>query len=126
MQMQVKCVGKRKSTCAPILCSVALEAPPCRMLPHGSTAGDPSHKPRPHPRATLLPPHELTTLLMTITEAVDLARGGDVASDYTSLMAGLERAQDIAADGVEWAAELAERYRQALAPFEERWGVGQS
>jgi hypothetical protein len=47
----------------------------------------------------MLPDHELDTFLMRVTEAVDLARAGDVADGYTALLAGLHRAREMADAG---------------------------
>jgi hypothetical protein len=72
----------------------------------------------------MLPDHELDTLLITVTDAVDLARAGDVAEGYTALLAGLHRAKEVAAAGEPWAGELVSRYREALENFAREWRVG--
>jgi hypothetical protein len=41
---------------------------------------------------TMLPSHELDTFLLTVEEAIDLARTGHVAEGYEVLLAGLHRA----------------------------------
>jgi hypothetical protein len=53
-------------------------------------------------QGTRLPEHELTTFLVTIMEAVDLARDGDVAAGYEALLAGLHRAEQVRDDGKPW------------------------
>src|SRR5215213_7917456 len=42
---------------------------------------------------------------MTVTDAVDLAAEGHLADGYAALDAGLKRAEEIAAEGVEWGLE---------------------
>jgi hypothetical protein len=72
----------------------------------------------------MLPDHELDTFLTTVTDAVDLARTGDVADGYTALLAGLHRAKEIAAEGEPWGQEWVTRYRKALENFAREWRVG--
>jgi hypothetical protein len=74
----------------------------------------------------MLPDVELRTFLVTIEGAAILARSGDVAGAYEALFTALLRAQAIEGDGVEWGGELAGRYRQALARFEEKWVIGRA
>jgi hypothetical protein len=55
---------------------------------------------------------------------VDLARDGDPAAGYQVLLAGLQRAEELYAEGLSWAEELVQRYLDARERFAERWGVG--
>jgi hypothetical protein len=72
----------------------------------------------------MLPDHELDTFLITVTEAVDLVRAGEVADRYTALLAGLHRAREMADTGEPWAAELVRRYREAVENYAREWRVG--
>lgn len=47
----------------------------------------------------MLPPHELDSFLLTVEEAVELAREGNAADGYGALLAGLHRAGEAEADG---------------------------
>lgn len=72
----------------------------------------------------MMPDHELSAFLMTVTQAVDLARDGAPAAGYEVLLAGLQRAEGLHAEGLSWAEELVGRYLDARKRFAVRWGVG--
>ena len=74
--------------------------------------------------AAMLPDHELDTFLVTVTDAVDLARAGEIADGYTALLGGLHRAREIADAGELWAAELVRRYHEAVENYAREWRVG--
>jgi hypothetical protein len=48
----------------------------------------------------MLPDHEVDTLTIAVTDAVDLAPEGKLADGYSALAARLKWAEAIAADGV--------------------------
>jgi hypothetical protein len=75
---------------------------------------------------TMLPDHEINTLILTVTEAVDLALAGEIADGYQALLAGLHRAEEIAEEGEPCAEELVARWRRALDTYAKRWGVGRA
>lgn len=75
------------------------------------------------PLPSRLPPIELDTLLLTFTEAVDLAEVGSVLVGYRCLLGGLERAQEADEAGEPWGVELVARYSLALERYAERWGA---
>jgi hypothetical protein len=68
----------------------------------------------------VLPTKEIDTLTMTVTEAIDFAAEDNVADGYTALMAGLQRAREIAEEGIEWGAELVGRWRLACENYARR------
>jgi hypothetical protein len=70
----------------------------------------------------MLPAHDLETFLITVEEAVDRARTGEVAGGYEALLAGVQHAEQTA--GAPWAPELAARYRAALDRYATRCSVG--
>jgi hypothetical protein len=47
----------------------------------------------------MLPNNELDAFLLTVTDAIDLAREGDAAEGYTVLLVGLHRAEQARDDG---------------------------
>jgi cation diffusion facilitator CzcD-associated flavoprotein CzcO len=71
----------------------------------------------------MLPTNEIDTLTMTVTDAIDLAAEGKVADGYACLLWGLHRAEDIAAEGIEWGAELRGRWQAACEDYCTRYGV---
>ena len=68
-----------------------------------------------------LPDLELETFLATVTEAIDAAGAGEPAGGYNLLLAGLQRAQQAAANGEPWGPELVRRYSEALDNYIDRW-----
>jgi hypothetical protein len=72
----------------------------------------------------MLPAHELDTFLITVEEAIDLARTGQAADGYQALLAGLYRAKE--AGGKPWGDELVTRYRDALERFAALYGIGRA
>jgi hypothetical protein len=73
---------------------------------------------------TMLPIHELETFLITVEEAVDLARDGDAADGYEALLAGLHRARE--AEDEPWGEELIRRYSEAVERFAALYSVGRA
>ena len=71
----------------------------------------------------MLPTNEIDTLTMTVTNAIDLAREGQIADGYAVLIWGLHRAEKIAAEGADWGAELVTRWQQACDNYAQRYGV---
>lgn len=76
-----------------------------------------------HPSPSRQQPHEPATLLLTFTQAADLALGGEQVAGYRCLFGGLERAQEAADDGEPWRAEFVALYRIALDCYREAWGI---
>jgi hypothetical protein len=72
----------------------------------------------------MLPDKELSTFLLTIEQAIDLARTGNAADGYQALLAGLHRAREAA--GEPWGVELETRYRGALERFAALYSVGRA
>ena len=70
-----------------------------------------------------LPPHELNTLLLTATEAADLATSGEVLNGYRCLLAGLERAEAAERAGEPWGPALVAGYRKVLLRYGLTWRV---
>jgi hypothetical protein len=60
---------------------------------------------------------EYKLLCQATQDAVRLATAGDVHAGNACLLAGLCRVTEFAEAGEDWARELAEDYRQALADF---------
>ena len=58
---------------------------------------------------------------MTVTNAIDFARNGEVADASTALLAGLRQAEGLLANGEPWAEELAWRYWVTMERAAERW-----
>jgi hypothetical protein len=71
----------------------------------------------------MLPTNEIDTLTVSVTNAVDMAREGRIADGYACLVWGLHRAEGIAAEGVEWGAELVTRWQQACDNYAAQYGV---
>jgi hypothetical protein len=68
----------------------------------------------------MIPSHELSAFLMTITDAADLARDSDPTAGYELLLAGLQRAEELHAEGVSLAEERVGRYLDVRERFAER------
>jgi hypothetical protein len=62
-------------------------------------------------------------LTMTVSDAIDLAAEGNPEDGYAVMLAGLERAEEIAAEGVEWGTELVSRWRTACEYFAKHYGI---
>ncbi len=73
-----------------------------------------------------LPRPELDTLLLTISEAVDLAEEGKAADGYQALLSGLRRAAEAAEGGEPGGQELARRWQEALDRYAERHRIGRA
>jgi hypothetical protein len=71
----------------------------------------------------MLPTHEIDTLTMTVTDAVDLAAEGQVADGYGVLVWGLHRAEEMVEAGEPWAEELRGRWQTAVDNYCIRYGV---
>jgi hypothetical protein len=73
-----------------------------------------------------LPDDELGSFLITVTDALKMARAGDIENGYIALLAGLHRAKEIAAEGQPWGAELVRRYQEAVENDAPEWRVGRA
>jgi hypothetical protein len=71
----------------------------------------------------MLPTHEIDTLTMTVTDAVDFAAEGKVADGYAALVWGLHRAEEMVEEGEPWREELRDRWRVAVENYCRRYGV---
>jgi hypothetical protein len=71
----------------------------------------------------MLPTNEIDNLTMTVTDAIDLAREGQIADGYACLVWGLHHAEEIAEEGVGRGAELVTRWQQACNSYPRRYGV---
>ena len=71
---------------------------------------------------TDLPDSELNAFLLTTTEAVDLARAGEIDDGYRCLRGDLARAEECA-EFEPWGPELVKRYRDGIARFEQQYGA---
>jgi len=71
----------------------------------------------------VLPPSEIDILTRTVTEAIDLATARRPEDGYTTMLAGLQRAEEIAAEEIEWGPELVHRWRMACASYAKHFGV---
>lgn len=71
----------------------------------------------------MIPDGEIVNFLQTIFEAQDLGGMGQFAVGYETLVAGLERAREIAESGPPWAPELVSRWGIALDRYCELFGV---
>jgi hypothetical protein len=71
----------------------------------------------------MLPTSEIDTLTMIVTDAIGLALESNVADGYTALMAGLQRAEESAEEGVWWGPELVARWRLACENYVKRYRV---
>jgi hypothetical protein len=71
----------------------------------------------------VLPTNEIDTLTRTVTEAIDLAVERNPEDGYITMLAGLQRAEEIEAEGVEWGPELVKRWRLACESYAKHYGV---
>jgi hypothetical protein len=71
---------------------------------------------------SLIPLGELKMLRLTVTEAHQLARGGDPREGWSRLMGGKRRLAGEPTHERPWAADLLRRYDDALAAFSLLWG----
>jgi len=69
-----------------------------------------------------IPEDEYSSFLRDISQAVELAAGGQPLHGYQRLLTGLALAQPDGA-GEPWRSELAGRYLEALEEYAGRWGV---
>jgi len=65
----------------------------------------------------MIPKDELRHLAVSIMDANTAAGDGRVNAGCQLLLSGLQRAQNAAAQGEPWAAELEEHYRRAIANY---------
>jgi hypothetical protein len=72
----------------------------------------------------MLPDNELCAFLLTVEEAIDLARTGKAADGYEALLAGLHHTRE--ADDQPWSVELITRYRDAVERFAEMYSVARA
>src|SRR6059036_19246 len=71
----------------------------------------------------MIPTTVIDTLAITVSDAVDLAAEGKLADGYAALLAGRRRAEEIAAEGVEWGEELLRWWQGACENYCDRYGV---
>jgi hypothetical protein len=74
-------------------------------------------------QVTLLPRPELDRFLLTVGLAAQLAGAGDAADGYSTLLAGLRRAEEALAQQQPWGEELVARWRRAVDHFVRRHGI---
>jgi hypothetical protein len=70
-----------------------------------------------------LPRPELDRFLLTVGLAAQLAGAGDAADGYSTLIAGLRRAEAAVAEQQPWGEELVARWRRAVDHFVRRHGI---
>ena len=71
----------------------------------------------------MLPTNEIDTLTMTVTDAIDLAREGQIADGYAYLVWGLHRTEGIAEEGVAWDAGPETRWQLAFHSYARQYGA---
>jgi hypothetical protein len=71
----------------------------------------------------MLPLEELSLLMSTIGNALDLAAGGRITDGYITLLGGVHRAEEMAAGAPVWAEELLIRWHQARDNYASRYAV---
>jgi hypothetical protein len=71
----------------------------------------------------MLPRQEIDILTMTATQAVELAKEGHLSDGYSALLAGFERAQEIASVGEVWGEELLSRWRGVCLNYAKLYGL---
>jgi hypothetical protein len=72
-------------------------------------------------------PHsELSTLMLAVGDALDLAEASQVANGYMILLQGLQRASDADEAGEKWGEELRQRYQTAADDFAQQDGLGRA
>ena len=71
----------------------------------------------------MIPDDAMQTLLDDLVSAVASATSGPWAVGHDCLLSGLRHAESVRDQGVPWGDEWVHRYRQALAAFEQRYGI---
>jgi hypothetical protein len=71
----------------------------------------------------MIPEHEIDGLLMTVDDALESAKEGDVEAGYDCIEGGLYRAEMLLV-GMPWGPALVARYRIALAGYRENYMKG--
>lgn len=72
----------------------------------------------------MIPANERATLMLTVSEADDLAAAGKILNGYRCLLGGMERATEAQEFDEPWAEELISRYREALDRYGSEHRVG--
>lgn len=70
-----------------------------------------------------IPRHEQTVLSMSVFEAHDLARDGEIASGYDCLRGGLALAREAEERGEDWAPALIAAWEREIERYCREWGV---
>lgn len=74
----------------------------------------------------MIPHPELTTLLLAVADAVDLAEAGRAADGYVLLLQGLQRAGEACDAGQDWGEALRRRYQTATDDFARQYALGRA
>jgi hypothetical protein len=74
-------------------------------------------------QVSTLPRPELDRFLLTVGLAAQLAGEGEAADGYSTLLAGLRRAEEAVAQDQPWGRELVARWRRAVDHFVARHGI---
>jgi hypothetical protein len=74
----------------------------------------------------MIPHSELSTLMLAVGDALDLAEAGRVSDGYLILLQGLQRANDVGKAGQAWGEELRRRYQTAADDFAQQYGLGRA
>lgn len=70
-----------------------------------------------------IPREEMRRLVLAVTEASEIAGGGQLGDAYTILLDGLERARGLRDWGEPWAAALVACWKEALEGYCLQYGV---
>jgi hypothetical protein len=73
--------------------------------------------------SAMLPTPEIDILTLAATNAIALANEGHLADGYSALLAGFERAQEIASVGEVWGEELVKRWQVACDRYAKLYGL---
>src|SRR5207248_9241449 len=64
--------------------------------------------------AMAIPPEEIETITLTLSDALDYAAAGKQAVGYALLIQGMTRAESLLTDGRAWGGELLRAWRAAI------------
>jgi hypothetical protein len=74
----------------------------------------------------MIPQPELLTLMVAVSDAMDLAEAGRAGDGYLILLQGLQRANEVCATGEVWGEALLQRYQTAADDFARQYGLGRA